>query len=157
MGAGVAFQAPVIMRPPPPPPRAPSGAPSKPLIPTSLPGFPGIPVSQVPRTIIQGIKQQIPTGGGLPVPVRPAVRPRPTTIIDYQIPPSQGPILTGPISGPDQGSTPPPIMPTDSGPGGGGGGGGGSGGGSGIAISGHAQIPWVWVALAAAGLYLVTR
>jgi hypothetical protein len=150
---GVAFQAPHVFRPAPPTSRAPSGSPSKPSIPTSLPGFPGIPVFQVPKTIIQGIVRQ----GGLPVPTRPASRPQPGTIVDYTIPPSQ--VLTGPIAGPgippmtDQGNTPPPIMPTDSGPGGGGGGGSGAGG---VAVAASARIPWLTIALIAGGLYLVT-
>ncbi len=151
MGAGVAFQAPIIMRPNPPASRAPSGSPTKPSIPTSLPGFPGIPVFQVPRTIIQGIVKQ----SGLPVPTRKPLTLPPPTYDPTGPYTSAPPVLTGPISGPgitDTGGAPPAPPPMSAG----GGGGDGSGGG-GVSVAASAHIPWLTIALIAGGLYLVTR
>lgn len=155
MGAGVAFQAPVIMRSTMQAPRAPSGAPTKPVITVntkpvtiSLPGAPKltipVPVMPAPKPVVTGTRTQAPT---------PAAPPAlPPTYVNYQIPPSSGPILTGPISGPGITDTtgappaPPPVTVDNSG--------GGGGGPVSVPTSGQ-PFPWLWVGLGALGLYLI--
>jgi hypothetical protein len=163
MGAGVAFQAPVIMRSTMQAPRASTGAPTKPSTsfpntgnattvqfkPMVLPGFPGmpkvtIPVPVMPKPVVTGTRTQAPT---------PAAPPAlPPTYVNYQIPPSSGPILTGPISGPgitDTTGAPPALPPVTVDNSGGGGGGPVS-----VPTSGQ-PFPWLWVGLGALGLYLI--
>jgi hypothetical protein len=155
MGAGVAFQAPVIMRSTMQAPRAPSGAPTKPVITVntkpvtiSLPGAPKltIPVPVMPKPVVTGTRTQAPT---------PAAPPAlPPTYVNYQIPPSSGPVLTGPISGPGITDTtgappaPPPVTVDNS----------GGGGGGPVSVPTAAQpFPWLMILAIAGGLYLVTR
>jgi len=165
MGAGVAFQQPVILRPTMQAPRAPSGAPApsptfKPVT-IAIPGAPKvtIPSPVMPRPTVTGTRTQ------LPIPTRPAPIPQPHFLTPggtTQV--STTGVLTAPVQGPgippttDQGFVPPPPPTITGGGGGGGGGGDGSGGnaGAGGSPASGRPFPWLILVLVAGGLYLVT-
>jgi hypothetical protein len=161
MGAGVAFQQPVILRSTMQAPRAPSGAPTKPAPAPKVAIKPPtvVSITQVPKILGPSVHPFVGTRTQTPTPTSPGNPGAPPIPQPHFLTPGQQLTTDGPISAPLQGPgitdttgappAPPPSVTVDNS--------GGGGGGPVSAAPAAQPFPWLAILAIAGGLYLVTR